>query len=63
MKDRLANIVAATNLAVEVPTGTETGIHRNAFQVVACTLHPRHRLDMSRSNPTGERISSGGAVP
>ena len=31
MIDRDLHIVAATNLAVEMPTGTETGIHRTDF--------------------------------
>ena len=29
--EKLTNIVAATNLAVEMPTGTETGIRHDAF--------------------------------
>ena len=52
-----ANIVAATNLAAEMPTGTETGIQHGAF------LRRHVYLDLTSSTPNESTQPIWGAIP
>ena len=57
MTEWTANIVAATNLAVEMPPGTETGIQRGAFS-------RRHvYLDLTSSTLSESTQPIWGAIP
>ncbi len=60
---RFENIVAATDLAVEMPTGTETGIQHDAFSRCRVYLTLTSSTRMSRLSPAGEHSSDGRCSP
>lgn len=61
--EKLTNIVAATNLAVEMPTGTETGIRHDAFLKRNVYLTSTSSTFRSRYNPAGEHSLVGCCSP
>ena len=60
---RLRNIVAATNLAVEMPKGTETGIQHDTFSKCHVYLTSTSSTFRSRSSPAGEHFPDGRCSP
>ena len=63
VNEKLTNIVAATDLAVEMPTGTETGIQHDAFLRCRVYLTLTSSTRMSRLSPAGEHSSDGRCSP
>ena len=63
VNEKLAHVVAATNLAVEMPPGTETGIRHDAFSRRRAYLTLASSTLMSRSNPAGEHSPDGRCSP
>ena len=63
VNEKLTNIVAATDLAVEMPTGTETGIQHDAFSRCRVYLTLTSSTRMSRLSPAGEHSSDGRCSP
>ena len=63
VNEKLTNIVAATDLAVEMPTGTETGIQHDTFSRCHVYLTSTSSTLTSRLSPAGEHSSDGRCSP